>query len=192
VEAGDRDTGTLERSREIYRKHDLSQFALTIGSGPAVAAGQHYVAEVDRLLSGRRDRSRSALVRSSWWAATYEEVYLHAYATVAEAKAGIGAWLSFYNDERQHQSLGYIGTCRGPWSTGSGSQRTRRWRAQSRANLSPPTPKAGGKNQNNPMRQLDEALRQLKTDREREADSGGFGVVPGVGEKAPRSERREI
>ena len=24
-----------------------------------------------------------------------------------EAKAGIGAWLSFYNEERQHQSLGY-------------------------------------------------------------------------------------
>jgi hypothetical protein len=37
----------------------------------------------------------------------YEEVYLHAYATVTEAKAGIGAWLSFYNEERQHQSLGY-------------------------------------------------------------------------------------
>ena len=33
--------------------------------------------------------------------------YLNAYATVAEAKAGIGAWLSFYNNERQHQSLGY-------------------------------------------------------------------------------------
>jgi hypothetical protein len=31
--------------------------------------------------------------------------YLHAYATVAEAKAGIGAWLEFYNTERQHQSL---------------------------------------------------------------------------------------
>jgi hypothetical protein len=33
--------------------------------------------------------------------------YLNAYATVAEAKAGIGSWLSFYNEERQHQSLGY-------------------------------------------------------------------------------------
>jgi hypothetical protein len=33
--------------------------------------------------------------------------YLHAYVTVAEAKAGIGAWLDFYNIERQHQSLGY-------------------------------------------------------------------------------------
>jgi putative transposase len=35
----------------------------------------------------------------------YEEVYLNAYASVAEAKAGIGSWLSFYNEERQHQSL---------------------------------------------------------------------------------------
>ena len=33
--------------------------------------------------------------------------YLHAYATVAEARTGIGAWLDFYNAERQHQSLGY-------------------------------------------------------------------------------------
>src|SRR4029434_11068490 len=33
--------------------------------------------------------------------------YLNAYATVAEAKAGIGSWLDFYNTERQHQSLGY-------------------------------------------------------------------------------------
>ena len=27
--------------------------------------------------------------------------------SVAEAKAGIGSWLGFYNEERQHQSLGY-------------------------------------------------------------------------------------
>jgi hypothetical protein len=33
--------------------------------------------------------------------------YLHAYASVAEAKTGVGAWLDFYNAERQHQSLGY-------------------------------------------------------------------------------------
>jgi hypothetical protein len=33
--------------------------------------------------------------------------YLHAYASVAEAKTGIGTWLDFYNTERQHQSLGY-------------------------------------------------------------------------------------
>jgi putative transposase len=46
-------------------------------------------------------------VERLWRSLKYEEVYLHAYATVAEAKTGIGAWLSFYNDERPHQSLGY-------------------------------------------------------------------------------------
>jgi putative transposase len=46
-------------------------------------------------------------VERLWRSLKYEEVYLNAYATVAEAKAGIGAWLGFYNDERQHQSLGY-------------------------------------------------------------------------------------
>src|SRR6202040_2276605 len=49
----------------------------------------------------------NVFVERLWRSLKYEEVYLHAYATVAEAKAGIGVWLSFYNDERQHQSLGY-------------------------------------------------------------------------------------
>src|ERR1700738_2507956 len=34
-------------------------------------------------------------------------LYLHAYASVAEATAGIGNWFRFYNEERQHQSHGY-------------------------------------------------------------------------------------
>ena len=46
-------------------------------------------------------------VERLWRSLKYEEVYLNAYATVAEAKAGIGGWLEFYNAERQHQSLGY-------------------------------------------------------------------------------------
>jgi len=29
-----------------------------------------------------------------------------AYATVAEAKTGLGAWLGFYTENAQHQSLG--------------------------------------------------------------------------------------
>jgi hypothetical protein len=46
-------------------------------------------------------------VERLWRSLKYEEVYLNVYATVAEATAGIGAWLDFYNTERQHQSLGY-------------------------------------------------------------------------------------
>ena len=33
--------------------------------------------------------------------------YLHAYASVAEARTGIAAWLRFYNEERLHQAHGY-------------------------------------------------------------------------------------
>jgi putative transposase len=32
---------------------------------------------------------------------------LHAYASVADARTGIGAWLNFYNEERLHQAHGY-------------------------------------------------------------------------------------
>jgi putative transposase len=46
-------------------------------------------------------------VERLWRSLKYEEVYLNAYTSVAEAKAGIGAWLNFHNEERQHQSLGY-------------------------------------------------------------------------------------
>ena len=42
-----------------------------------------------------------------WRSLKYEEVYLKAYASVAEARRSLGTWLGFYNDERPHQSLDY-------------------------------------------------------------------------------------
>src|SRR5580704_19666175 len=33
--------------------------------------------------------------------------FTKAYGSVIEARRGIGGWLSFYNDERPHQALGY-------------------------------------------------------------------------------------
>jgi putative transposase len=42
-----------------------------------------------------------------WRSVKYEEVYLKAYDSVSEARAGIGAYLRFYNNERFHQTLGY-------------------------------------------------------------------------------------
>ena len=42
-----------------------------------------------------------------WRSVKYEEVYLNDYATVSEAKEGIGNYLHFYNQERPHQSLDY-------------------------------------------------------------------------------------
>ena len=34
-------------------------------------------------------------------------MFIKAYGSVAEARQGIGGWLSFYNEERPHQALGY-------------------------------------------------------------------------------------
>ncbi len=42
-----------------------------------------------------------------WRSVKYEEVYLHEYTSVIEAKRGLGNYLDFYNNERLHQSLHY-------------------------------------------------------------------------------------
>ena len=49
----------------------------------------------------------NVFVERLWRSVKYEEVYLHAYDSVAEAHAGIGRYLAFYNDVRPHQALGY-------------------------------------------------------------------------------------
>jgi putative transposase len=49
----------------------------------------------------------NVFVERLWRSLKYEEVYLHAYDTVTEARAGIGRYLAFYNGARPHQALGY-------------------------------------------------------------------------------------
>jgi putative transposase len=57
--------------------------------------------EVTISMDGKGRCMDNIFVERLWRSLKYEEVYLKAYATVAEA------WLDFYNAERQHQSLGY-------------------------------------------------------------------------------------
>jgi len=42
-----------------------------------------------------------------WRSVKYEEVYLKDYQSVPEAKQGINDYMTFYNQERPHQSLNY-------------------------------------------------------------------------------------
>lgn len=42
-----------------------------------------------------------------WRSLKYEEIFTKAYASVVEARFGIGSWMRFYNNERKHQGLGY-------------------------------------------------------------------------------------
>lgn len=50
----------------------------------------------------------NVFVERLWRSVKYEEVYLHAYESMSEAKHRIGQWIGYYNNERKHQTLGTI------------------------------------------------------------------------------------
>ena len=47
----------------------------------------------------------NVFVERLWRTIKYEDVYLRAYASVSEARSGIGQYLTFYNSRRPHSSL---------------------------------------------------------------------------------------
>ena len=47
----------------------------------------------------------NVFIERLWRSLKYEDVYIHAYETGHEAKAGIGKWIDFYNRIRPHGSL---------------------------------------------------------------------------------------
>ena len=86
---------------EIFNTDQGAQFTSEAFTGLLLEQG----IQVSRDGKGRyRD---NIFVERLWRSVKYEEVYLKAYQTVAEARAGIGAYLEFYNRQRPHQSLGY-------------------------------------------------------------------------------------
>jgi putative transposase len=42
-----------------------------------------------------------------WRTVKYEDVYLHEYGTIEEARSGLSEYFPFYNERRRHQSLEY-------------------------------------------------------------------------------------
>jgi putative transposase len=49
----------------------------------------------------------NVFVERLWRSLKYEEVYLNDYDDPVEARIGIGRYFEFYNNRRQHQTLGY-------------------------------------------------------------------------------------
>jgi putative transposase len=47
----------------------------------------------------------NVFVERLWRSLKYEEIYLKAYESIAQARASIGRYMVFYNSERRHQSL---------------------------------------------------------------------------------------
>jgi len=104
------------------RLHSVVHFDARIPSGPKPAklSGPP---EVYRSTQNALQRFQQQKVERLWRSLKYESVYLHAYASVADARVGMGAWLHFYNEERLHQAHGYRtprqiyeGQC--PWTSG--------------------------------------------------------------------------
>jgi len=49
----------------------------------------------------------NVFIERLWRSLKYEEVYLHAYDTVAAAREGIARYFDFFNNARPHMALGY-------------------------------------------------------------------------------------
>lgn len=56
-------------------------------------------------MDGRGAWRDNVIVERLWRSVKYEEVYLHAYGGVSEARSSIGRYLGFYNGRRPHSSL---------------------------------------------------------------------------------------
>ena len=48
----------------------------------------------------------NVFVERLWRSLKYEQVYLKAYESAADAKRSIGEYLRYFNEERRHSSLG--------------------------------------------------------------------------------------
>jgi len=56
-------------------------------------------------MDGRGAWRDNVIVERLWRSVKYEEVYLHAYGAVSQARGSIGRYLNFYNSRRPHSSL---------------------------------------------------------------------------------------
>ena len=86
---------------EIFNTDQGSQFTDDDFTGVLRAHG------VAISMDGRGRFADNIFVERLWRSLKYEEVYLKAYESVAEARQGIAAYFEFYNHQRLHQALAY-------------------------------------------------------------------------------------
>jgi putative transposase len=61
--------------------------------------------EIQISMDGKGAWRDNVFVERLWRSIKYEEIYIHAYETVPEARRAIGRYLTFYNTTRPHSSL---------------------------------------------------------------------------------------
>ena len=85
---------------KIFNTDQGSQFTSVVFTGLLQENG------IAISMDGKAAWRDNVFVERLWRSVKYEEVYLHAYASVTEARAGLGRYLNFYNGRRPHSSLG--------------------------------------------------------------------------------------
>jgi putative transposase len=86
---------------EICNTDQGAQFTSAAFTGRLKQAG------VAISMDGRGRWLDNLFVERLWRSLKYEEVHLKAYGDGRAARAGIGAWIAFYNERRPHQALAY-------------------------------------------------------------------------------------
>jgi len=86
---------------EIFNSDQGSQFTSADFTGILEREG------IKISMDGRGRVFDNIFVERLWRTVKYEEVYLHNYLTVSDARRNINKYFLFYNTERIHESLGY-------------------------------------------------------------------------------------
>ena len=86
---------------EIFNTDQGSQFTSAEFTGRVLASGAALS------MDGRGRALDNIFVERFWRTVKYEDVYLKAYATPREVRAGLSVYFPFYNSQRPHQSLDY-------------------------------------------------------------------------------------
>ena len=63
-------------------------------------------AKIKISMDGRGRWIDNRMIERLWRSLKYECVYLHAWETGSQAKAGVGRWITFYNHQRPHAAHG--------------------------------------------------------------------------------------
>jgi putative transposase len=65
-------------------------------------------AKVKISMDGKGAWRDNRMIERLWRSLKYECVYLHAFESGSETKAGIRKWLAYYNGERPHSTHGIL------------------------------------------------------------------------------------
>jgi len=98
-------TEALEEAIRKYGKPDIfntdqgSQFTSDVFLGILEGHG------IEISMDGRGRWMDNVFIERLWWSVKYQDVYLKAYSSIAEAREGLREYFEFYNGRRRHQGL---------------------------------------------------------------------------------------